>query len=257
MAKNQYIGVNNVARHVSQPYIGIGNVARKVKSGYIGVGGVARQYYESVVYNTWKKYSFTSADFYYMRDFATISGSMNNYSTWYWRFPFYKGTTPPTNALCITGNYTTISIANPSLPAQTIGYTFNIPYSSLKSMTISSVATLTARYYRVSSKSYCSDQYVNFSGYTWTGNYIRVIIPGWKYSGDSLYDVDSYGRTWIYPIWTPDLNYTILILYEDDDDYGTSCDVFQCTNNVSTIIAPQGTYPDNGLHTDGCVYIKQ
>ena len=87
MAKNEYIGVNNVARKVSQPYIGVNNVARKVKSGFIGVNGVARQYYESVVYNTWKKYSFASADFYYKRDFVTISGGTNDYSSWYWMFP--------------------------------------------------------------------------------------------------------------------------------------------------------------------------
>lgn len=47
MAKNIYIGVDNVARKVKQPYIGVDNVARKVKSGFIGVNNVARQFYQS------------------------------------------------------------------------------------------------------------------------------------------------------------------------------------------------------------------
>ena len=47
MAKNIYIGVDNVARKVKQPYIGINNIARKVKSGFIGVDNVARQFYKS------------------------------------------------------------------------------------------------------------------------------------------------------------------------------------------------------------------
>ena len=46
MAKNAYIGVDNVARKVKQPYIGVDNVARKVKSGYVGIDNVARQCFE-------------------------------------------------------------------------------------------------------------------------------------------------------------------------------------------------------------------
>ena len=47
MAKNIYIGVNNVSRKVKKMYIGVNGVARKVKKGYIGVNGVARQFYSS------------------------------------------------------------------------------------------------------------------------------------------------------------------------------------------------------------------
>ena len=47
MAKNTYIGVNNVSRKVKKMYIGVNGVARKVKKGYIGVNGVARQFYSS------------------------------------------------------------------------------------------------------------------------------------------------------------------------------------------------------------------
>lgn len=54
MAKNIYIGVDNVARKVKQPYIGIDNIARKVKSGFIGVDNVARQFFAGYV---WKKYN--------------------------------------------------------------------------------------------------------------------------------------------------------------------------------------------------------
>lgn len=49
MAKNEYIGVNNVARKVTKPYIGVNNVARGVKNGYVGVDGIARQFYQSGV----------------------------------------------------------------------------------------------------------------------------------------------------------------------------------------------------------------
>lgn len=48
MAKNMYIGVDNVARKVKQPYIGVDNIARKVKSGFIGVDNVARQFLSGV-----------------------------------------------------------------------------------------------------------------------------------------------------------------------------------------------------------------
>ena len=41
MAKNIYIGVDNVARKVKRPYIGVDNISRKVKSGFIGVDNVA------------------------------------------------------------------------------------------------------------------------------------------------------------------------------------------------------------------------
>ena len=37
-----YIGVNNVARKISNCYVGVNGVARKVKAVYVGVNGVAR-----------------------------------------------------------------------------------------------------------------------------------------------------------------------------------------------------------------------
>lgn len=41
----EYIGINNVARNVTQQYIGVSSVSRQVVNGYIGVGGVARLFF--------------------------------------------------------------------------------------------------------------------------------------------------------------------------------------------------------------------
>lgn len=46
MAKNVYVGVNNVARKVTSMYVGVNGVARKIKKAYVGVNGVAQQFYE-------------------------------------------------------------------------------------------------------------------------------------------------------------------------------------------------------------------
>ena len=43
MAKNIFVGVNNVAKKPKNIYVGVNGVARKVKSAYIGVNGVARK----------------------------------------------------------------------------------------------------------------------------------------------------------------------------------------------------------------------
>jgi hypothetical protein len=48
MAKNAFVGINNLARMVKQPYIGIGGVARKVITAYVGVNGIARQWWPNV-----------------------------------------------------------------------------------------------------------------------------------------------------------------------------------------------------------------
>lgn len=45
MAIGAYIGVNGVARKITQSYVGVGGVARTIKKGYIGVNGVARLCY--------------------------------------------------------------------------------------------------------------------------------------------------------------------------------------------------------------------
>lgn len=47
MAKNIYVGVNNIARKSNKIYTGVNNVSRKVTEGYIGIGGLARQFYPS------------------------------------------------------------------------------------------------------------------------------------------------------------------------------------------------------------------
>lgn len=43
MAKNIYVGVNNVAKKPKNIYVGVNGVARKVKAAYVGVNGVARK----------------------------------------------------------------------------------------------------------------------------------------------------------------------------------------------------------------------
>lgn len=45
MAKNAYVGVNNVAQKIKAMYVGVNGVARKITKGYVGVNGVAQQFY--------------------------------------------------------------------------------------------------------------------------------------------------------------------------------------------------------------------
>lgn len=47
MAKEAYVGVNGLARHVKNMYVGVDGVARKVKKAYVGVNGVARLFYDA------------------------------------------------------------------------------------------------------------------------------------------------------------------------------------------------------------------
>lgn len=47
MAKNAYVGVNNVARKCKNIYVGVNGIARKVKKVYVGANGVARQCYSA------------------------------------------------------------------------------------------------------------------------------------------------------------------------------------------------------------------
>lgn len=45
MARNVYVGVGSVAKHVKNLFVGVGGVARKIKAGYVGINGVARLFY--------------------------------------------------------------------------------------------------------------------------------------------------------------------------------------------------------------------
>lgn len=47
MAKNAYVGINNVAHKVKNMYVGVDGKARKVKKGYVGVNGIARLFYSA------------------------------------------------------------------------------------------------------------------------------------------------------------------------------------------------------------------
>ena len=44
---NSYVGVNGLARKVTDLYVGVNGVARRVSKGYVGVNGVARQFYSA------------------------------------------------------------------------------------------------------------------------------------------------------------------------------------------------------------------
>lgn len=47
MAKQIYVGVNNVARKVTNAYVGVNGVARKIKKAYVGVNDIAQLFYEA------------------------------------------------------------------------------------------------------------------------------------------------------------------------------------------------------------------
>lgn len=59
MAKNIFIGVNNVARKPKNIYVGVNGVARKVKAAYVGVNGVARKVWpNSLVPTTYQRVEY-------------------------------------------------------------------------------------------------------------------------------------------------------------------------------------------------------
>ena len=48
MAKNAYIGIDDVAKKIKKMYMGIDGVAKKIKKAYFGVDGVARLIYQAI-----------------------------------------------------------------------------------------------------------------------------------------------------------------------------------------------------------------
>lgn len=54
MARDGYVGLNNVARRLKKGYVGVNGVARRLKKGYLGVNGVARLCW--VATQTWAQY---------------------------------------------------------------------------------------------------------------------------------------------------------------------------------------------------------
>ena len=60
----------------------------------------------------------------------------------------------------------------------------------------------------------------------------------------------------------PNINSMTLVRYkyteDNDGDANDSISYYTLYSaSVSTITAPAGTYPDYGIHSDGCIYIKQ
>ena len=105
MAKNIYVGVNNIARKSNKIYTGVNNVSRKVTEGYIGIGGLARQFYSSgialstlplgskVIYGG-KNYKIIAKDYYATGDVILWSQYANSTGT-------LKGTS---RSSCITSS---------------------------------------------------------------------------------------------------------------------------------------------------------
>ena len=248
MAKNQYVGVNNVARKVKQPYIGVNNVARKVKSGYVGVNGVARQYYESVVYHTWKRYNFTNITFTHIN----FNFRYNGYH-FHKKFSWASNYSPMTTIFSV-GNNAYLGnhgyIDNPL----TLKADYTLSFAS-----IGDINTMSTSYLRHSDNTYHDDKYImpndnyilNNTNY---GGLEYIFIPGWRFAGDAhYYDINSVRE---YPLYYPDISYCTAISREDDGDDMTWIGINESNNYIGEITAPAGTYPDCGL-SGGIFYIKQ
>ena len=268
MAKNQYIGVNNVARKVKQPYIGVNNVARKVKSGYVGVGGVARQYYESVVYNTWKKWNNINGANFYLKDMTinSVVGSASYYDNT--KISIDNGLAPPKflGVNMSTGYSSTMIQDN----YRFVGYNIKFKSNVLDTITASSIISTVGSgiYTRAYDNVNHGDQIIIYNGSSFTDlNTMRSVlfvyfIPGWKYANTALFYYDSYNRPCFDCLrFEPDDSICTMGIYnkEKDNDGDTTEDMkyYECNNYAGIVTAPQGTYPDFGIHSDGCIYIKQ
>lgn len=254
MAKSEYIGINNVARKVKGIYVGVNGVARKVTKGYIGVGGVARQFYPGVVYNTWKKYNIIGATFskvqlsqYKMgQDTTTISVD---------------------NTVQDPIPFSCTSASPASLYIQDDSYT-------VSSATLEKGATTShiSGYRRWSDKDYHNDKLVALK-FAMTDLFPRdsrrsvyhYIFPGFVPVDDYLYYYHQYNGS-LHMLGTrfvPNIDSITLARYkyteDNDGDWDDSIYYYTLSSAsaVSTIVAPQGTYPDCGVHSDGCIYIKQ
>ena len=64
MARKIYVGVNNVAKEVSDVYVGVNGTARRVIKGYVGVNDVAEKFYDftekTILPRTWTASTSTS-----------------------------------------------------------------------------------------------------------------------------------------------------------------------------------------------------
>lgn len=285
MAKNEYIGVNNVARKVSQPYIGVNNVARKVKSGFIGVNGVARQYYESVVYNTWKRYSLTDVQFnackIYLATGASSSSTQYQYNYYYLaQSRELMVAVPNNNNAPILYEHT--GVANNYPPSASYPYlsvtgltitTSDTIYGDIKNAKVTAdssymrqgelaTSNISSKYVRVTDRTNYGDKgykLTNYAIYPYTDtvrNY--VFIPGWQYSNTICY---YNGSTWLnyYCLITPNPNSYLFMIHHfisDDDEKQWWTRILQADNCAEDVVAPAGTYPDNGI-SGGYIYIKQ
>lgn len=223
MAKNAYIGVSGVARKVKQPYIGVSGVARKVKSGYIGVSGVARQFF---ALPTWKKYNVTKS-----LDELGWVGSGFVYVTWNEASTWYSDSDTGFNLQWDLDANLNISNVRFASPYEHI--------TGVSTKTSSSGTTTTIR------GSASSPVYYLFGADSYSHRY--------NDDGDII-GSNCTGK---------DINNSKYVMragvtknYKTSTTYGWKRNV-SCGSYISDVTAPEGTYPDIGIHSDGYWYVKQ
>lgn len=257
MAKSEYIGINNVARKVKGIYVGVNGVARKVTKGYIGVGGVARQFYPGVVYNTWKKYNIIGATF------SKVQISNFTFRSDCTDISVDNTVQDPIPFICTSASPASLYIQDDS---------YTVSSASLKK---GSVISHISGYRRWSDKDYHNDKLVMIHPFSQMigcdlfpsdsrRDVLHWIFPGFVPVDDYLYYYHSSGsRMTLGTRLVPNIDSITLARYKytEDNDGDEDYDIYYYTlssaSAVSTIVAPQGTYPDCDVHSDGCVYIKQ
>lgn len=88
-----------------------------------------------------------------------------------------------------------------------------------------------------------------------------VFILGWQYS-NTICQYNSYQETclnYYYYLITPNPNSYLFMIHHyisDDDTSQWWTRILQADNCATDVVAPAGTYPDNGPY-GGYIYIKQ
>ncbi len=254
MAKNEYIGVNNVARKVKQPYIGVNNVARKINSGYIGVNGIARQFFAGYV---WKKYN-VSQQWNYKETYNDLDKDGLVLPMEYHQINFVDN---PSAA----NYYATIYYQNTS--TYNGSFTFDTTTGKFTPDTVKTAQTVAFK--PIGKIGHPSGGYIfmGLGGATYMNLYVIDVynlggIP--YYSGESE-DDDMGWRTRIFKC-DPG-NYGPMLIRAETSTFNTSSihiQIFQSyqvnvqgsyITDVSS--SDPNAYPINGIHSDGYWYVKQ
>lgn len=219
----QYIGVEGVSRAVKAGYIGVSGVARKVKSGYIGVSGVARQFF---ALPTWKKYNVT-------KSLDAVNKVTQGYpvinwqetSTWYCD----RNNTGFKLTWDIDAN---LNISNVRFSDYSGSY-YTVTTETSDSGTTTSLRGFTS-----------SPVYRLFGADSYTARYGDDGLVGYTYNGKSI----NNSTYVIYQGITSNYKSSYATIYKRNFNQGSY---------ISDVTAPEGTYPDNGIHSDGYWYVKQ